>query len=97
MTLLWALALGAQLLAAVTAVLLSRRRPDDRLQRGVLSDLEHGPMLRGGGRLRLRCDLGCLRDLARHLDDVLVGVEDVELPDCHGKTVPRHCKECKRL
>src|SRR3954471_11864769 len=36
-------------------------------------------ILRGGRRLRLRRDLRRLGDLPRHLDDVLVRVEDVEL------------------
>src|SRR4249920_763018 len=37
-------------------------------------------ILRGGRRLRLRRALRRLRDLAHDLDDVAVGVEDVELP-----------------
>src|SRR5439155_22091557 len=36
-------------------------------------------ILRGDRRLRLRRDLGGVRDLPRDLDDVAVAVEDVEL------------------
>src|ERR1700751_5376872 len=59
----------------------ARRRPDTRLERRLLPDLEHSPSLcRSRGRLRHCGDLGRLRDLPDNLDDVPVCVEDVELP-----------------
>jgi hypothetical protein len=59
---------------------LAWRRPNDRIERCGVADLEHVPSLRSR-RLGLRFlgHLGRVRDLPHDLDDVPVRVEDVEL------------------
>src|SRR5262245_63598813 len=47
---------------------------------GALSPISSTARILCSGRFGLRCDFRCLCDLPRHLDDVAVRVEDMQLP-----------------